>query len=253
MDQTQQNQTTQSVTPVNNLDHHPKVDWERVVGVLARDLEAVKKQVSEIKNDKIVEALQLPKEELEEAGVITVPHRLKAGRGWRPLLESEIDEAQSNTENATDAAKYLGIAYRTYRKWCLVYNKWKINPWGKGSKKKYWDPNKGKYPLNEILTGKYPNYSVYRLKDLLIRSETKKAECEVCGRAERRITDGKMPLLLNFIDGDEHNHRLENLQILCYCCYFIQGRGYIRRGKVEFNFLDPDRIQGSSRKIDARF
>src|SRR4051812_1985551 len=108
MDQTQQNQTTQSVTPVNNLDHHPKVDWERVVGVLARDLEAVKKQVSEIKNDKIVEALQLPKEELEEAGVITVPHRLKAGRGWRPLLESEIDEAQSNTENATDAAKYLG-------------------------------------------------------------------------------------------------------------------------------------------------
>lgn len=240
------------MTPVNNLDQ-PKVDWERVVGVLAKELEVVKKQVSEIKNDKIVEALQLPKDQLEEAGVITIPHRLKAGRGWRPLLESEIDEAQSHTENSTEAARYLGINYRTYKKWCLIYNKWKINPWGKGSKKKYWDPNKGKYPLNEILEGKHPNYSVYRLKDLLIRSGVKEAKCEVCEFGERRITDEKMPLLVNFLDGDEHNHRRENLQMLCYNHYFIQGRGYIRRGKVEFNFLDPDRIQGSSRKIGARF
>ena len=247
----EQNQTTQSIQA--NHQDHPKVDLEKAMGVFAKELELVKKQLSDIHNNKIIEALQLPTEQLEEAGLITIPHRLKAGRGWRPLLESEIDEAQSKTENATEAAKYLGIAYRTYRKWCLVYNKWKINPWGKGSKKKYWDPNKGKYPLNQILEGKFPNYPTYRLKDLLIRSGIKNAECEVCHRNDRRITDGKMPLLLNYLDADEHNHKLDNLQILCYCCYFLQGRGYIRRGKVEFNFLDPDRIQGSSRKIDARF
>ena len=34
---------------------------------------------------------------------------------------------------------------------------------------------------------------------------------------------------------------------------FLMGRGYIRRGKVEFNFSDPDRIQGSPRKVIARF
>ncbi len=220
---------------------------------MVKEHETLKKQVNDLINNKIIDALQMPEEQLQEAGVLKITHRLHTGKGWRPLLESEIDEAQSNTENATEAAKYLGIAYRTYKKWCLVYNKWKINPWGKGSKKKYWDPNKGKYPLNQILEGKFPNYPVYRLKDLLIRSGVKEAKCEVCDFDERRLTDEKIPLLVNFIDGNEKNHKKENLQMLCYNHYFLQGRGYIRRGKVEFNFLDPDRIQGSSRKIVARF
>lgn len=231
----------------------PQVDKDRVIDVLVRDVERLKKEVDDIRNDKIIDALQIPVNELEESGVLKKLHRLKQGKGWRPLLESEIDEAQSKTTCATESAKYLGINYRTYRKWCLVYSKWKINPWGKGSKKKFWDPNKGKYPLNQILEGKFPNYPVFRLKDLLIRSNTKKAECEICGRNDRRATDGKMPLLLNFKNGDEKNHKLDNLQMLCYDCFFLYGRGYIRRGKVEFNFLDPDRIQGASRKIDTRF
>lgn len=241
--QNQQNRTTPQPHQVNK---------DRVIDVLVKEVERLKKEVDDIRNDKIIEALQLPEEQLEEAGVLKTTHRLNTSSGWRPLLESEIDEAQSQTDNATQAAKYLGVAYRTYKKWCLVYNKWKVNPWGKGMKRK-WDPNKGKYPLNQILEGKFPNYPPYRLKDLLIRSGVKEPKCEVCGFHDRRDTDGKMPLLLNFLDGDEHNHHLDNLQMLCYCCFFLQGRGYIRRGKVEFNFLDPDRIQGSSRKIDTRF
>lgn len=212
----------------------------------------LQQEVNDLKTEKLVETLQIPIEQLEESGIIKYPHRLKQGKGWRPLLESEIDEAQANTICATQAAKYLGINYRTYRKWCLIYNKWKTNPWGRGDKR-LWDPNKGKYPLNQILEGKFPQFPPYRLKDLLIRSGTKEAKCEVCQFTERRITDNKIPLLVNFRDGDEKNHKLENLQMLCYNHYFTMGRGYIRRGKVEFNFLDPDRIQGSSRKIDARF
>jgi hypothetical protein len=242
----EQNQITQP------NQYHPQVDKNTVLSFLVKEVEKLKKQISDIKNEKLIDSLQLTEEQTESSTVLTIPHRLKTANGWRPLLESEILDAQVSTESATEAAKYLGIDYRTYKKWCLVYNKWKINPWGKGSKKKYWDPNKGKYPLNQILEGKFPNYPVYRLKDLLIRSNVKKAECEVCGWDERRV-DGKLPLLLNFKDGDEQNHLLENLQILCYCHYFIMGRGYIRHGKVEFNFKDPDRLQGSSRKIDIRF
>lgn len=226
---------------------------DKIIDILVKEIEKLKKEIDDIKNNKIVENLQVPEKKSEKLCVLKIRHRLRTNKGWRPLLESEIDEAQKATENAKEAAKYLGISYRTYKKWCLIYNKLKINPWGKGSKKKYWDPSKGKYPLNKILEGQFPNYPIFRLKDLLIRSGIKDPCCEVCGFNERRITDQKMPLLVNFLDGNEKNHKKDNLQILCYNHYFIQGRGYIRRGKVEFNFLDPDRIQGSSKKIDARF
>jgi len=59
--------------------------------------------------------------------------------------------------------------------------------------------------------------------------------------------------LISFKDGNEKNHLLSNIEILCYNCMFLMGRGYIRRGRVDFNFLDPDRMQGCSKKIEARF
>lgn len=229
-------------------------DKDRVIHQLVGRISDLEKVVKNIQNDKVIESLQLPHDVLESAGVITQPPpRLKRGKGWRPLLESEINEALSHCNNATDCARYLGVDYKTYKKWATKYGLFKANPWGKGSKKKYWAPDKGKYPLNQILEGKFPNYPVHRLKDLLIRSGTKKAECENCGFSERRITDNKMPLILNFEDGNEKNHLLDNIKLYCYNCTFLCGKGYIRRGKVEFNFNDPDRIQGAVRKVVSRF
>lgn len=229
-------------------------DKDKVLAVLVREIQELKKDVSAIKNDKVIESLQLPEEDLKALGVVTPPPpRLRRGRGNRPLLESEIAEAYKACDTATGAARYLGVSYNAFQRAAKKYGMWKINPWGKGSRKRYWAPDKGKYPLNQILEGKFPDYPIYRLKDLLIRSGTKKAECENCGFSERRITDNKMPLILNFEDGNEKNHKLENLKIFCYNCTFLCGKGYIRRGRVEFNFLDPDRIQGASKKIPARF
>jgi len=167
-------------------------------------------------------------------------------------LEGEILEAQSKHDCAAACARYLGVNYTTYRKYAKMYGLFKINPWGKGSKKRYWDPNKGKYPLNRILQGEFPNYPTFRLKDLLIRSETMKPECQQCGFGEKRITDEKIPLILNFEDGNEKNHKLENMRLLCYNCTFICGRGYIRNNRVEVHFNDPDRMQGSPRKTKNR-
>ena len=225
----------------------------KVLETIVRELQEVKKKVADLENKTVLEELQLPEEDLKSIGIFSDPRRLRKGRGARPLLESEIKEAQSHENNATACARYLGVGYNCYKKWAKTYGLFKTNPWGKGDKKRYWAPDKGKYPLNQILEGKFPEYPIYRLKDLLIRSQTKKAECENCGFEEHRITDKKMPLLISFKDGNEKNHLLENIEILCYNCMFLTGRGYIRRGKVEFNFLDPDRIQGSSRKIGVRF
>lgn len=229
-------------------------DKDRVIHDLVSTVEDLKKRLTTVENGKVIDNLQLPEDVLEQAGVVKgPPHRLKRGRGWRPLLESEIREAQEKCDNAAACARYLGVNYKTYKKWAVKYGLFKVNPWGKGSTKSFWAPDKGKYPLNQILEGKFPNYPVYRLKDLLIRSGIKKAECENCGYSERRIVDDKIPLILNFEDGNSHNHRLENIKVFCYNCTFNCGKGYIRNGKVQFYFTDPDRIQGATRKVDARF
>jgi hypothetical protein len=239
--------------PINNQ-AAPTPTENKVLDTVVRELQEVKKKIADLENKTVLEALQLPEEDLKSIGVIKdTPRRIRKGRGARPLLESEIKEAQEHCNNATECAKYLNVGYNCYKRWAKTYNIFKTNPWGKGDRKRYWAPDKGKYPLNQIIEGKFPNYPIYRLKDLLIRSGTKKAECERCHHNEHRITDHKMPLLISFKDGNEKNHLLENIEILCYNCMFLTGRGYIRRGKVEFNFLDPDRIQGSSRKIEARF
>lgn len=227
---------------------------DKVLDVLVKELQEMKRRVSDIENKRILEELQLPEEDLKSMGIIKgVPERIKRGKGARPLLESEIKEAQQHSNSATGCAKYLNVGYNCYKKWAKAHGIFKTNPWGRGDKKMYWAPNKGKYPLNQILEGKFPDYPIYRLKDVIIRSGIKKPVCENCGFSERRITDQKMPILISFKDGNEKNHLLENIEILCYNCMFLMGRGYIRRGKVEFNFTDPDRIQGSSKKINARF
>lgn len=229
-------------------------DKDRVIDVLVRTVEELKKDVNIIKNNKIAEELQLPQDLLEASGVLEKPPtRLKSGHLSRPILESEILEAKSKCSNESECARYLGINFKTYKRWAKKYGMWSPNPWGKGSKKRYWAPDKGKYPLNRILNGEFPEYPVHRLKDLLIRSGTKQPECENCGFSERRITDNKMPLVLNFEDGNEKNHKLENVKLFCYNCTFTCGKGYLRTGKVKFYFGDPDRMQGSSRQIDARF
>jgi hypothetical protein len=120
-----------------------------------------------------------------------------------------------------------------------MYGLWEPKPNVKGERNIF-DPQRGKYPLSEVLQGKWPDYPVYRIKDKLIRSGIKAAKCELCGFSEKRVTDGKIPLILNFMDGNEKNHLLENMKLYCYNCTFTSGRGYIRKGN---HYFDPDWLQ----------
>jgi hypothetical protein len=49
-----------------------------------------------------------------------------------------------------------------------------------------------------------------------------KEECYSCGFNEHRLLDYKMPLLMHFKDGNKQHYRLDNLEMLCYNCYFLQ-------------------------------
>jgi hypothetical protein len=148
----------------------------------------------------------------------------------------------------------LGVTYATYKKYARLYGVHNlINfPPPKGIRPIgcLTNPNKGRYPIDEILQNKWPDFPIHRLKDKLIRSGKKESCCEQCGFKERRITDGKIPLLLNFEDDNHKNHSFENLRILCYNCTFTSGRGYITKGHKIF---DPDTLQDSKKLLRARF
>lgn len=223
-----------------------------ILAKVLSEIKQLKKKLCALETHTVLESLNLPEEDFRALGIL-VPGSIKKSRGRHPILESEIKEVQLNSSSAMECAKKLGVSYPFYKKWAKKYGIFKTNPWIAGNKKTRWVPDNGKHPLNQILDGKFPEYPIYRLKDIIIRSGTKPAKCENCGFDEHRITDHKIPLLISFKDGNEKNHRLENIELLCYNCMFLIGRGYIHKGKVEFNFLDLDTIQGSARKIQSQF
>ena len=147
---------------------------------------------------------------------------LKRGLGSRQLLEAEIREAQGRSRSAKDTARTLGVSYNTYKKYAKMYGIFDIdyNPTNVPIERRL-KLTVGKYPLSEILQGKYPNYPITKLKRRLIKNDVFPECCTACGFDEVRVTDGKAPLLLDFLDGNWQNHRLENLRFLCYNCFFL--------------------------------
>ena len=75
----------------------------------------------------------------------------------------------------------------------------------------------------DILEGRVDvsNYNPIEIKDRLIHESLVKEECYCCEFNERRVVDYKVPLILNFKDKNKKNWKLENLELLCYNCYFL--------------------------------
>lgn len=147
---------------------------------------------------------------------------LPTGPNTRPLLRIQIEEAQRNTNSNAAAARWLGVSYRRYRKYAQFYGLFEkhMNQEGFGVDKGF-SKNPTAVPLKEILEGKHPNYSISKLKNRLIARKKLEAECNICGFNERRIRDGKIPLILQFLDGNHKNKKLDNMQLLCYNCMFL--------------------------------
>lgn len=148
-----------------------------------------------------------------------VPNRKKN----QPLLESEILHAQSIARSASEAARLLGVSYNTYKKYAKLYGVFEnlLNPHGYGVDKRAKNINSGGVPLSSLLEGSNPNYPVWKLKRRLLLSGYMEERCSACGFCERRLTDNRVPLILDFLDGDRTNHRYENLRMLCYNCTFL--------------------------------
>lgn len=152
-------------------------------------------------------------------------------RGYE-LTEEQVRSALASASSVKEAARKMHISYPTFKKYCKMYvdlntgqtlfDKFK-NPAGKGVKSKNWDKLKANYYLDRVLkTGQDPRPErVAKLKEIVLEKMLIPQVCNKCGYHERRLTDMKPPLLLSFKNKNKSDWRLENLELLCYNCYFL--------------------------------
>jgi len=141
-----------------------------------------------------------------------------------------VEDAIENTVSNAEAARWLGISYNTYKKWSTYYGLFEknLNPTGLGIKRRRINT---KYNLDDILAGKHPGYRSSDLKRRLVDNGYTEEECGVCGYNEKRLTDDKICLRLDFIDGDHKNYNFDNLRLLCPNCYFTNVGDFINAKK----------------------
>ena len=72
--------------------------------------------------------------------------------------------------------------------------------------------------VQEVLV-KDSTYQSYKLKNRLLREGLKERRCECCGLTEWQGMP--IPLELHHINGDNRDHRIENLQMLCPNCHAL--------------------------------
>ena len=149
----------------------------------------------------------------------------------KPLSKEDILRAMRVTKSNRSAARYLNCSYQHYKKFAKILMDDSVgkslfdihkNQAGRGINK--FMSNKGKEPaLQQILSGELyiESYSVNKLKSRLIQEAILPECCSKCGFNEQRVTDYRVPLLLNFKDSNKKNWKRENLDLYCYNCYFL--------------------------------
>lgn len=145
------------------------------------------------------------------------------------LTEREIRYAMANSRSNKEASRFIGCHYDTYKTYAKRYideetgkSLYELhkNESGKGVPK-HNGTSFFKKDIFEILNGDHPKYNRSVLARRLIDECIFAEECAVCGFNERRITDYKVPLILIWKDGDLSNHKKDNLEFICYNCYFL--------------------------------
>jgi len=169
----------------------------------------------------------------------------KRGLGAKPILESQIKGAQAQSKSAFGAARALGVSYNTYKKYAKLYGIFEDlkNPFGVGIERTKAIRNK-KYHIDDLIAGKHIKYPLYKFKNKLFDSGYVPKVCSSCGFSEERITDGKMPLLIDFLDGNLNNRVLDNIRPLCYNCFFLLiGERNVKNWYAENGMPDEEDIQ----------
>lgn len=147
------------------------------------------------------------------------------------ITEEMILDAVKNTNSNMHASRYLGISLQLWKKISSRINdettglnlyalhKNQGDKTGKKLKK-----TKGGFTDVDIITGNWPqNYKITDIYRYLRVNKIFPEECGICGYHDKRLWDDKIPLKLNFKDGNRNNKMLTNLEFICHNCFFVIG------------------------------
>lgn len=146
------------------------------------------------------------------------------------LTEQDIRRAMQHSTSNRGAARVLNMSFPTYRKYASIYLDQATgktlfdlhqNKSGKGIRKFKKDYDNTSI-LDLLKEGQVvTSLSIEKLKYRLLYEGLLPNQCCSCDFSEQRVTDRKVPLLLNFKDGNKSNWTIENLEMVCYNCYFL--------------------------------
>ena len=139
------------------------------------------------------------------------------------------------------AARVLNLPYRTFIYRAQKYGVYAPNPAGIGVNTRRKPLKENAIPLRDILDGKHPQYKNVELKKRLVAEGYMKYECACC-KNDGTWLGKALTLQLNHIDGNRHNHRLENLEFLCPNCH-TQTDTWGGRNKNKKEVSDEEMIQ----------
>lgn len=127
------------------------------------------------------------------------------------VTDSQIINIYNEQITLHEASKKLNLTVVTlWRRAKKLNLAWK-------NKKYRGNNNSKKIPLKDILEGKYPEYQTFKLKNRLIIENIKSNMCEVCYITE--WNEKSLVMQLDHIDGNPHNHILDNLRMICPNCH----------------------------------
>jgi predicted transcriptional regulator len=99
---------------------------------------------------------------------------------------------------------------------CQARFDFNMNAWHDAIRRGAITPRPARMPLEQLLVAG-PRRNRGHLKRRLFNAGIKTRKCESCGLREWR--ELPIPLALHHVNGDRHDNRLENLQILCPNCH----------------------------------
>lgn len=159
---------------------------------------------------------------------------MSKGRAPKIYSKEDLLRAMKMTKSVRAASRYLNCSYQHIKPYFKAYRiddndpdsptlfDTHKNQLGKGIPK--FLKNHGKGPdLQKLLSGELytESYSIDKFKGRLIAEAILAEECSCCGFKEKRVSDYRVPLLLSFKDYNKRNWKRENIEFLCYNCYFI--------------------------------
>jgi len=180
------------------------------------------------------------------------------------ITEELIKMAVDNCTSASECARYLSIKYTTFKRHAdkykypgtdlsyFEYVKFTRNDSPKKTARNSYRPGglnipKKVFTEEQIIHGDYPLVTPVKIRKYLVQFGYLSDCCHHCGYNEKRFTDGLSPIVLNFKDGNVLNKKLDNMELLCYNCYFMLGIPIYDYGKVQ------EQRDENGVKIDMRF